>query len=184
MLPETVTPKQVSCLARTTERGHPKIMLLRTLDKPHRVLHPHPFFSSRLRHWGHLLSWENTRQCGAGSISPEARRDMCFIFLHLNSISVSSAQFPGILERKLIKQEPCQVCGLTLPTLTEIFEFLPFWHLQLGDISAPSQPVEGKGVILLSRALGKSSKAFACQRHLCSGFPLRDLAREAEPRAI
>lgn len=74
--------------------------------------------------------------------------------------------------------------GLSLPTLAEIFEFLTFWHLQLGDISAPSQPVEGKGVILLSHALGKSSKVLACQRHLCSGFSLRGFAREAEPRAI
>ena len=187
MLPETVTPKQVSCLARTTERGHPKIMLLRTLDKPHHVLHPHPFFSSRLRHWGHLLSWENTRWCGAGSISPDPGNKTRHV------LYFSASQLNFCVKRPVPRNTGKKAHqtgavsgprGLSLPTLTEIFEFLPFWHLQLGDISAPSQPAEGKGVILLSRTLGKSSKAFACQRHLCSGFPLRNLSREAEPRTI
>ena len=45
---------------------------------------------------------------GVSAQTQEARHDICFIFLHLNSISVSSAQFPGILERKLNKQELCQ----------------------------------------------------------------------------
>lgn len=45
---------------------------------------------------------------GVSAQTQEARQDICFIFLHLNSISGSSAQFPGILERKLIKLELCQ----------------------------------------------------------------------------
>ena len=123
-------PKHESCLPRATGGGCPKITLVRNLDNPELVLHPIPFFLQLPACDTGTICFPGTTLDrvvqGVSAQTWEAKHVICFIFLFLNSISVSRAQFPGVRERNPIKWELCQGPVICLcQTLTRCLSSCP-----------------------------------------------------------